>query len=224
MRHVQQFFVVKGNFDATVILLVASVNQLGGRRGGGLTTFDASTFQKLEDASNFISGVLEVSTEYSIIAADLDGCIRLWNRCAWKLFGCEHSETIRQLPASELFVDGDIKAGVSGTIADEAARAGKWEGLVVGLLLVAKDIADEQKRATALANTQLYTRSLIESNIDALMTTNASGTITDVNEQMTVLAGRTRDELIGAMFKDHEQLLRVSDTGPGLPELEVEAK
>ena len=45
-----------------------------------------------------------------------------------------------------------------------------------------------------------YTRSLIESNIDALMTTDAFAIITDVNRQMVTLSGRTRDELIGAPF------------------------
>ena len=49
-----------------------------------------------------------------------------------------------------------------------------------------------------LHDQQFYTRSLIESNIDALMTTDTQGVITDVNQQMVVLTGRTRDELIGA--------------------------
>ena len=50
---------------------------------------------------------------------------------------------------------------------------------------------------------QFYTRSLIESNIDALMTTDPRGIITDVNKQMEALTGCTRDELIGAPFKDY---------------------
>ena len=40
---------------------------------------------------------------------------------------------------------------------------------------------------------QFYTRSLIESNIDALMTTDPAGIITDVNKQMEALTGCTRD-------------------------------
>src|SRR5207244_9809057 len=44
---------------------------------------------------------------------------------------------------------------------------------------------------------------LIESNIDALMATDPSGIITDVNKQMEALTGCTRDELIGAPFKSH---------------------
>ena len=43
-----------------------------------------------------------------------------------------------------------------------------------------------------LQASQTYTRSLIESNIDALMTTDPVGVITDVNEQMATLTGRSR--------------------------------
>jgi PAS domain S-box-containing protein len=61
--------------------------------------------------------------------------------------------------------------------------------------------ADQTVLAQRLRDHQFYTRSLFESNIDALMTTDASGIITDVNKQMEALAGSTRDELIGAPFK-----------------------
>ena len=57
------------------------------------------------------------------------------------------------------------------------------------------------ERTEALRNQQFYTRSLIEANIDALVATNPSGVITDVNKQMEALTGCTRDELIGALFK-----------------------
>src|SRR4029078_6762883 len=43
----------------------------------------------------------------------------------------------------------------------------------------------------------------IESNIDALMTTDPLGVITDVNQQMEQLTGRTREELIGTPFKTY---------------------
>jgi PAS domain-containing protein len=53
-----------------------------------------------------------------------------------------------------------------------------------------------------LKATQLYARSLIESNIDALMTTDPLGVITDVNQQMEALTGSTREQLIGTPFKN----------------------
>ncbi len=54
-----------------------------------------------------------------------------------------------------------------------------------------------------LRDQQFYTRSLVESNIDALMTTDPRGIISDVNQQMESLTGCTRDELIGAPFKNY---------------------
>ena len=59
------------------------------------------------------------------------------------------------------------------------------------------------ERTEALGDKQFYTRSLIESSIDAIMTTDPRGIITDVNRQMEALTGCTRDELIGAPFKDY---------------------
>ena len=63
--------------------------------------------------------------------------------------------------------------------------------------------AEQMKLDQRLRDQQFYTRSLIESNIDALMTTDPAGIITDVNKQMEALTGCTRDELIGAPFKSY---------------------
>ena len=83
------------------------------------------------------------------------------------------------------------------------------QDLIIGYLLIGTDntarklVEEEQKQSDQrLRDQQFYTRSLIESNIDALMTTDPSGIITDVNKQMEALTGCTRDELIGAPFKD----------------------
>ena len=80
--------------------------------------------------------------------------------------------------------------------------------VVIGYLLIGTDNtarkqveAEQQKLDQRLRDQQFYTRSLIESNIDALITTNPAGIITDVNKQMEALTGCTRDELIGAAFK-----------------------
>ncbi len=81
---------------------------------------------------------------------------------------------------------------------------------IIGYLLIGTDntarkqIEAEQKQLSQrLRDHQFYTRSLFESNIDALMTTDTSGIITDVNKQMEALTGCTRDELIGAPFKNY---------------------
>ena len=84
------------------------------------------------------------------------------------------------------------------------------QGAIIGYLLIGTDntarklVEEEQKRSDQkLRDQQFYTRSLIESNIDAIMTTDPAGIITDVNKQMEALTGCTRDELIGAPFKDY---------------------
>jgi PAS domain S-box-containing protein len=81
---------------------------------------------------------------------------------------------------------------------------------IIGYLLIGTDNtarkqveADQMKLDQRLRDQQFYTRSLIESNIDAIMTTDASGIISDVNKQMEALTGSTRDELIGAPFKNN---------------------
>src|ERR1700687_580036 len=81
---------------------------------------------------------------------------------------------------------------------------------IIGYLLIGTDntarkqVEEERmKLDQRLRDQHFYTRSLIESNIDALMTTDPRGIITDVNKQMEALTGCTRDELIGAPFKNY---------------------
>jgi PAS domain S-box-containing protein len=84
------------------------------------------------------------------------------------------------------------------------------QGRIIGYLLIGTDnTARKQVEAEQalldqrLRDQQFYTRSLIESNIDALMTTDPRGIISDVNQQMEALTGCSRDELIGAPFKNY---------------------
>ncbi|MFI3198010.1 MAG: PAS domain S-box protein [Methylococcaceae bacterium] len=84
------------------------------------------------------------------------------------------------------------------------------QNVIIGYLLIGTDNtarkqieADQKQLEQRLRDHQFYTRSLFEANIDALMTTDPSGIVTDVNRQMETLTGCTRDELIGAPFKDH---------------------
>src|SRR5688572_3107760 len=84
------------------------------------------------------------------------------------------------------------------------------QGAIIGFLLIGTDntarkqVEDERMRLDQrLRDQHFYTRSLLESNIDALMTTDPRGIITDVNKQTEALTGCTRDELIGAPFKNY---------------------
>ncbi|MCY7380253.1 MAG: PAS domain S-box protein [Gemmatimonadaceae bacterium] len=81
---------------------------------------------------------------------------------------------------------------------------------IIGYLLIGTDntarkqVEEERmKLDQRLRDQHFYTRSLIESNIDALMATDPRGIITDVNKQTEALTGCTRDELIGAPFRNY---------------------
>jgi PAS domain S-box-containing protein len=97
------------------------------------------------------------------------------------------------------------------------------QGDIIGYLLIGTDNtarqeveAERKKLDQRLRDQQFYTRSLIESNIDALVTTDPLGIITDVNKQMEALTGCTRDELIGAPFKNNFTDLKRAEAGISL--------
>src|SRR5438309_1538905 len=193
------------------------------------TILDTTSFLDPSEAMDFIGTILEASTEYSMIGKDLDGTILLWNSGARNLYGYEPEEVVGRVKSDILHTPEDIEAGVPQEMREIALREGKWEGTVgrvrrdgsrftarvvitprlnatgeaVGFLLISKDISEDIRLTEALEATQFYTRSLIESNIDALMTTDPLGVITDVNEQMEWLTGHTRDELIGSPFANY---------------------
>ena len=177
-------------------------------------------------AANFIGNVLESSTETSIIGTDLEGNIQLWNEGARRLYGYEPEAVIGKANSSLLHTPEDVADGLPQRMTATALDTGKFEGTVVrmrkngttftaravltprrdnkgdavGLLIISRDVSDEIRLAHALEMTQVYTRSLMESNVDAIMTTDPLGIITDVNQQMEALTGQSREELIGSRF------------------------
>jgi PAS domain S-box-containing protein len=173
--------------------------------------------------------VLESSTEYSVIAKDLEGNILLWNEGARRIYGYAPEEVVGRMNASALHIPEDVKSGKARDVLRVALEKGKYEGILkrrrksgqvftarvvmtvrrgpkgepIGFLLVSKDITEEEKLTQQLMESQEYNRGLIESNIDALMTTDTVGIITDVNKQMERVTGLARDRLIGTPFKNY---------------------
>jgi PAS domain S-box-containing protein len=81
---------------------------------------------------------------------------------------------------------------------------------IIGYLLIGTDNtarkqveAEQERLDQRLRDQQFYTRSLIESIVDALITTDPAGVISDVNEQTVALTGCSRDALIGTPFKQY---------------------
>jgi PAS domain S-box-containing protein len=82
------------------------------------------------------------------------------------------------------------------------------EGIIGYLLIGTDNTARHEVEAVqaqldeVLRDQQFYSHSLIESSIDALMMTDPQGIISDVNNEMMSLTGRTRTELLGTHCKE----------------------
>ncbi len=191
--------------------------------------FESAVAGSAPAALEFINNILQSSTDYAIIGEDLEGNIVLWNDGARRLYGYEAGDVVGKAHASILHTPEDVAAGAPERILKASTRHGKWEGTAervrrdgsrfaarvivtplrdtagkpIGYLLVSNDISEEIRLAEELRASLHYTRALIESNFDALMTTNTLGIISDVNRRMETLTGFGRDELIGTAFQNY---------------------
>ena len=192
------------------------------------SVIERTTLQLTEQAA-FLNSILESSTEYSIIAKDLDGTIRAWNEGARRVYGYDAQEVVGKAKAFILHDPEDVKSGRAQAILDEARQTGKWEGSLtrvrkkgarftahvtitlrrdaadrpIGFTMISRDLTESERIERELRESQEYNRGLIESNIDALMTTDSLGTITDVNRQMCEMTGCGREQLISTPFKTY---------------------
>src|SRR5689334_2761393 len=93
-----------------------------------LKLFDEESVGSEEGAVEFLSNLLEASTEYSIAGSDLDGAILLWNEGARRLYGYEPDEVIGKATTSVLYTPEDVAAGRPAQVEQSALEQGKWEG------------------------------------------------------------------------------------------------
>ena len=66
--------------------------------------FDHSIIKDPQSMMDFITNILESSTEYSIVATDLTGKILLWNEGARRIYGYEPKEVIGKVNMNILFI------------------------------------------------------------------------------------------------------------------------
>jgi PAS domain S-box-containing protein len=77
------------------------------------------------------------------------------------------------------------------------------DGKVRGIFASARDITDQARLQSQLAEERAYNRGLIEASVDGLVTVDEKMLITDVNETMSQMAGKSRTQLIGSSFPDY---------------------
>jgi PAS domain-containing protein len=93
--------------DRRAEILAAPAGATTTVRGGSPTEekaklFDSSIVGTAQEAVDFITNILESSTEYSVIAKDLTGKILLWNEGARRLYGYEPGEVVGRANSSIL--------------------------------------------------------------------------------------------------------------------------
>ena len=74
---------------------------------------------------SFLQGIVEASTEYSIIGKDLDGNILLWNEGARRVYGYDATEVVGKENSSMLHTPEDLATGRPRKIMNAALRDGK---------------------------------------------------------------------------------------------------
>ncbi len=79
----------------------------------------------------------------------------------------------------------------------------KKDGSIDYILILADDITQRKLAEKALREASEYSRKLIETSLDALVTISAEGKITDVNAATEKITGLSREMLIGSDFSDY---------------------
>src|SRR5438094_880735 len=180
--------------------------------------------EQLREQQTYLRGLIESSVD-GLITVDPEGFITDVNEQMCRMTGFNREELVGS-PFKRYFTEPErADAGVKQTM--QAGRVIGYElvlitrhgrrivvsfnagvftdagGTPLGILAAARDSTQQKQIEQELREQQSYTRGLIESNIDALMTTEPLGNITDVNLQMCEITGRVREELIGTPFKDY---------------------
>jgi len=184
--------------------------------------------RELSETNSLLSNILQSSAKYSIIGKDLKHRIVFWNEGARRNYGYTADEVIGK-DSSILHAPDDVESGavdhlLAAAYADGAAE-GEFErvrkdgsrfiasavvtrrddtlGHPIGFLLMSEDISEKKLVEDQLRSASEYARSLIEASRDPLVTINANGKITDVNEATSRVTGVARGDLVGTDFSDY---------------------
>jgi PAS domain S-box-containing protein len=200
----------------------------GGMQGIFASARDISEQARLQtqltEQQAYNRSLIEASAD-ALFAIAPDGVITDVNEEATRITGYSRKHLINSRFATYFTEPERARAGVQQTLAEARVigyelvlitrygrritvsfNAGVFtdaSGTPLGILAAARDITAQKQLELQLRDQQFYTRSLIESNIDALMTTDLLGIISDVNQQMAALTGALREDLIGSPFKQY---------------------
>ncbi len=179
------------------------------------------------DEGSMLQGILDASTEYSIVATALDGTIELWNRGARRIYGYSPEEILGR-NVRLLHPPDEVARGRVDAMFESALEEGYWDGILhrirkngvrflarvaltvrrgsdgspVGFLSISSDLSEESRLEQRLRESEEYNRKLVEATMDGLLITDLEGEVTDANREMERLSGRPRSGLLGHRLVD----------------------
>jgi PAS domain S-box-containing protein len=183
---------------------------------------------ELSEANSLLNSILQSATKYSIVGKDLQHRIVSWNEGAHRNYGYTADEVIGK-DVNILHAPEDVQSGAVDRLLAAAYADGMAEGTFervrkdgsrftasavvtrrddslghpIGFLLMGQDISEKKLVEDQLRSASEYARSLIEASRDPLVTINAKGKITDVNEATSRVTGVARGDLVGTDFSDY---------------------
>ncbi|MCD4808605.1 MAG: PAS domain S-box protein, partial [Methanosarcinales archaeon] len=180
--------------------------------------------EEIRDLQHYNRGLIEVSLD-PLVTFDHEGIIMDVNEATIRATGRERDELIGT-PFADYFTDPDkaykgamltfeteevrdyelvMKArdGTETVVSYNASVYKDQTGKVVGAFAAARDITERKGAEQEIQYLQRYTRGLIETSLDPLVTFDQEGIILDVNEATIHATGRGKEELIGTPFADY---------------------
>ncbi|MGE5253921.1 MAG: Cache 3/Cache 2 fusion domain-containing protein, partial [Planctomycetaceae bacterium] len=179
--------------------------------------------EEYRNLSRLLNSVLESSTEYSIMATDPNGVILQYNSGSENLFGWSKEEVIGKMRISRTFWKDDRSRGLIRVISRKVEEEGMTEyqvervrkdgslftahaivtslkdpsGKTLGFVEIARDITEKIALERELWKTKDQVENIVQSSVDAIVTTDPKGKITFVNRAFEEMVGRSREEIIG---------------------------
>jgi PAS domain S-box-containing protein len=179
--------------------------------------------EEYRNLSRLLNSILESSTEYSIMATDPNGVILQYNSGSVKLFGWSKEEVIGKMRISRTFWKDDRSRGLIRVISRKVEEEGMTEyqvervrkdgslftahaivtslkdptGKTLGFVEIARDITEKIALEKELWKTKDQLENIVQSSVDAIVTTDPKGKITFVNRAFEEMVGRSGEEIIG---------------------------